>query len=404
MIASRRPCRRGPSAASPLWLKLRPTLRPILSRTLAVVLALAAGSIASAHEGHDHDAPAAAAVEAGAGPGGGALPRRLPDGALLLPKASQRLVGLRTARVEQVTSSRAVELPGRVVVEPDAAGRVQSTVAGRIEAGPRGLPSIGQAVVRGQVLATVRPSIDPVARAGQAALLAELEASRTLAVARIARLRTLSDTVPRKDVEAAESELASLDGRLQALRGGIAASEPLRAPVSGVIARTEVVAGQVVDARELVFEIVDPTRSRIEATGLDLSLASRVADATVEVGGRAVPLAFVGAGRVLREQAVALVFRAQSGSLASLAVGQTVAVTVRLDAAADASGVAVPAAALTRSASNEPTVWVKTQPERFEPRRVRTEPLDAARVRVVQGLAGGEQVVTEGAALLGQYR
>jgi hypothetical protein len=35
---------------------------------------------------------------------------------------------------------------------------------------------------------------------------------------------------------------------------------------------------------------------------------------------------------------------------------------------------------------------------------VRTEPLDATRVRVVQGLAGGERVVTEGAALLGQFR
>ena len=42
--------------------------------------------------------------------------------------------------------------------------------------------------------------------------------------------------------------------------------------------------------------------------------------------------------------------------------------------------------------------------ENLEPRRVRTEPLDATRVRVVQGLAGGERVVTEGAALLGQFR
>jgi len=402
MIALHRPGRCGVSAVS----GRRRNQRPILPRPIAVglvlVFALATGSIASAHEGHDHDAPAPGSAGPVAGPGAGALPRRLPDGTLILPKASQRLVGLRTTRVEQGTSSRAVELPGQVVIEPDAAGRVQSTVAGRIEAGPRGLPSIGQAVVRGQVLATVRPSIDPVARAGQAALLAELEASRSLAVNRIARLRTLADTVPRKDIEAAESELASLEGRLQALRDGIAASEPLRAPVSGVIARTEVVAGQVVDARELVFEIVDPARLRVEATGLDLSLAGRFADATVAVGGRAVPLAFSGAGRVLREQAVTLVFRAKSGSLASLAVGQPVAVTVRLGDAA--SGVAVPASALVRSAANEPMVWIKTQPERFEPRRVRTEPLDAARVRVVQGLSGGEHLVTEGAALLGQYR
>jgi hypothetical protein len=69
-----------------------------------------------------------------------------------------------------------------------------------------------------------------------------------------------------------------------------------------------------------------------------------------------------------------------------------------------ARGVALPASALARNASNEPVVWVKTAPERFEPRRVRVEPLDASRVRVVEGLAGGERVVTDGAPLLGQFR
>ncbi len=397
---------------------------------LALLLGLAAVAPASAHDGKDHATPAAtaqgatpsvgtasaAASAAGSSTGSSigtaqstassaaapARPQRLADGALLLPKASQRLVGVRTTPVERGTVSRAIELPGRVAVDPDAAGRVQSTVAGRLEPGLRGLPSIGQAVVRGQVLATVRPSVDPVTRAGQAALLAELEAARSLAAARAARLAGLSDTVPRKDIEAAESELASLEGRLRAVKGGVAATEPLLAPISGVVARVEAVAGQVVDARELLFEIVDPTRLRIEATGFDLALAARIADASVAIGGRAVPLAFVGAGRVLREQAVPLVFRAKGALPGSLAIGQPVAVTVRLDDAAP--GVPVPASALVRSAANEPMVWIKTQPERFEPRRVRTEPLDATRVRVVQGLDGGERVVTEGAALLGQFR
>ena len=397
---------------------------------LALLLGLAAVAPASAHDGKEHVAPGAPAAGTASSAGTAspaasatstaqsitssatsstasstaalARPQRLADGALLLPKASQRLVGVRTTPVERGTVSRAIELPGRVAVDPDAAGRVQSTVAGRLEPGPRGLPSIGQAVVRGQVLATVRPSIDPVARAGQAALLAELEAARSLAAARAVRLSGLSDTVPRKDIEAAASELASLEGRLRALKAGVAATEPLRAPVSGVVARAEAVAGQVVDARELLFEIIDPTRLRIEATGFDLAIAARIADASIAVGGRAVPLAFVGAGRVLREQAVPLVFRAKGASLGSLAIGQPVAVTVRLDDAAP--GVPVPASALVRSAANEPMVWIKTQPERFEPRRVRTEPLDATRVRVVQGLAGGERVVTEGAALLGQFR
>ena len=362
---------------------------------LALAFTFACPPAAVAHEGHDHGAARSAAPAAGA-------PRRLPDGALSLPKASQRLVGVRTVVATSGMLARSVELPGMVAVDPDAAGRVQSTVPGRVEPGPRGLPTLGQRVARGEVLAVVRPSVDPVARSNQAALLAELQAARTLAAARVERLQGLADTVPRKEIEAASGELAGLEARIRAVSGGLAAAEPLAAPVAGVVARAEAVAGQVVDAREVLFEIVDPTRLRIEAAGFDLALAAQVADASVAVGGRAVPLAFVGAGRVLREQTVPLVFRARGEALASLAVGQPVAVTVRLSATAP--GVALPSSALARNASNEPIVWIKTAPERFEPRRVRAEPLDAARVRVLDGLASGERVVTEGASLLGQFR
>ncbi|MCZ8108952.1 MAG: efflux RND transporter periplasmic adaptor subunit [Burkholderiales bacterium] len=372
-------------------------LHTLVVLVAAAGLALVPAGAPEAHEGHDHgDAPAVAPA-----PGSGA-PRRLPDGSLFLPKPSQRLVGVRTVVATEGEQSRSVELPGLVAIEPDAAGRVQSTVPGRIEPGPRGLPSVGQKVARGQLLAIVRPSIDPVARSNQAATLAGLQAARTLAAARLERLSGLADTVPRKEIDAAASELASLDGRIRAVSGGLGAAEPLLSPVAGVVARADAVAGQVVDARELLFEIVDPTRLRIEATGSDMALAAQVVDASVAVGGRAVPLAFVGAGRMLREQTVPLVFRARGPGLAALAVGPPVARTVRLSGTA--RGVALPASALVRNASNEQVVWVKTAPERFEPRRVRVEPLDASRVRVVDGLGGGERVVTDGAPLLGQFR
>ena len=64
----------------------------------------------------------------------------------------------------------------------------------------------------------------------------------------------------------------------------------------------------------------------------------------------------------------------------------------------------VPAPALVRSAANTPIVWVKTHAERLAPRPVRTQPLDGARLLVVDGLAGGERVVVDGAPLLNQVR
>ena len=67
-------------------------------------------------------------------------------------------------------------------------------------------------------------------------------------------------------------------------------------------------------------------------------------------------------------------------------------------------GVPMPAAALVRSASNESIVWVKAAPERFEPRRIRSQPLDGSRVLVTDGVRPGERVVVEGAPLLNQVR
>lgn len=359
---------------------------------LACILAAPA---ARAHEGHDHDAPPPTPVS-------GTSPQRLPDGTIVLPKASQRQLGVRTTVAARSAVPRAVELPGLVARDPNAGGQVQSTIAGRVEPVAGGLPGIGQAVSRGQLLAVVRPTIDPIERSSRAAQLAELQAAQALAAKRVARLRDLADTVPRKEIEAAESEAASLEGRIRALSGGLSATERLVAPVSGVIASADAIAGQVVDAREVLFEIVDPTRLRIEATGFDPAFATDVAGASVTIGGKVVPLEFVGASRVLREQSVPLVFRARDAALAGLSVGQPVPVTVRTRSSLE--GVPLPAAVLVRSAANEPIVWVKTAPERFEPRRVRSQPLDGTRTLVTDGVRPGERVVVDGAPLLNQVR
>jgi hypothetical protein len=67
-------------------------------------------------------------------------------------------------------------------------------------------------------------------------------------------------------------------------RWGLNNRDALVAPVSGVIASSNAVAGQVVDARELVFEVVDPTRLRIEALAYDAAVVSDVAGATLALG------------------------------------------------------------------------------------------------------------------------
>ena len=366
---------------------------------LALLLAtvLSAPLPALAGPGHDHgDAPPAPT---------GNGPSRQPDGSVFLPKPAQRQLGVRTLVTATGQHAKAFELAGTVVMDPNAGGKVQAVLAGRLEAGPKGLPGVGQAVRKGEVLAYVVPTAGAIERSNQLAQQAELRAARDLAARRVERLTELADTVPRKDIEAAESELQSLTQRLGAVGAGLATRDALVAPVSGVIASANAVAGQVVDARELVFEVVDPSRLRIEALAYDPAQAQSVAGATLAVGGQRVPLRFVGAARSLRDQAQPLQFAGDSsvlGTLAHLAIGQPVRVFVQSTDKVD--GVQVPAAALLRNPANQTIVWVKESPERFAPRVVTAVPLDGTSVAVTSGLQPGDRVATQGATLINQVR
>ena len=366
---------------------------------LALLLAtvLSAPLPALAGPGHDHgDAPPAPT---------GNGPSRQPDGSVFLPKPAQRQLGVRTLVAATGQHAKAFELAGTVVMDPNAGGKVQAVLAGRLEAGPKGLPGVGQAVRKGEVLAYVVPTAGAIERSNQLAQQAELRAARDLAARRVERLTELADTVPRKDIEAAESELQSLTQRLGAVGAGLATRDALVAPVSGVIASANAVAGQVVDARELVFEVVDPSRLRIEALAYDPAQAQSVAGATLAVGGQRVPLRFVGAARSLRDQAQPLQFAGDSsvlGTLAHLAIGQPVRVFVQSTDKVD--GVQVPAAALLRNPANQTIVWVKESPERFAPRVVTAVPLDGTSVAITSGLKPGDRVATQGATLINQVR
>ncbi|ATE62080.1 efflux RND transporter periplasmic adaptor subunit [Thauera sinica] len=366
---------------------------PMQILAMLAVAALAAPA-AKADAGHDHgDAPPAASGDG---------PRRLPDGSVFLPKPAQRQFAVRTLQVAEAELPRAFELAGRVMMDPDAGGKVQAALAGRIEARPNGLPRAGQSVRKGEVLAYVVPSAGAIERANQLAQRAELRAARSLAEKRLARLRELSDTVPRKEIEAAESEVESLAERLGAVAAGLGGRDALAAPVSGVIASAHAVAGQVVEPGELVFEVVDPRRLQIEALAYDVPQAQGIAGAFLGLGGERVPLRLVGTARSLRDQALPVTFSADGEALQRLAVGQPVQVVAH--SAARVKGVPVPLAALTRNPANQDIVWVKERPEHFVPRTVRYEPLDGTSVAVTSGLGPGERVVVQGAAFVNQVR
>lgn len=378
-----------------------------MMRKLTAFMTMATLSFAAnpafAHGGEDHSQDGnkpAAAVTATSGP------QRLADGSLFVPKPVQRQLGIRTQPVKLGELMAAVELNGVVLPSPDSAGRVQATQAGSVLPGPKGMPMPGRQVKQGEVLAYLRPVGAAIERGNQQAQLADLEARLSIAESRVRRFEQLEGAVPQKEIDAARIELAALQKQRGFVNASLNAAEPLVAPVSGVISAGNVVAGQVVDAREILFQIVDPTRLVVEALAYDASLAATIAGATALVDNATpLQLKFIGGGRQLREQALPLLFAIATRD-ATVAVGQPVKVTVRTTRGI--RGAAVPRPALQKVGAGgtafDALLWVHTEAERFVPRQVRTQPLDAAHVAVLDGLHEGDRVVTVGAGLLSQVR
>ncbi len=373
-----------------------PAIRALLAVFVFPVSVAMAAPGAHGPGGEHLDAPGAATSVSGLA--------RLPDGSVNVPKAAQRRMGIRTVLAPESEAAASVELPGRVVVDPNASGRVQAVHGGRIEPGPRGLPVAGQPVRRGEVLAFVRHHSDPYALANQQGLHTELQSQRQLAEQRLQRLESLEGTVPRKEIDAARAEVQSLRKREQDVGGSLTAREALVAPVSGVLARADVLAGQVVEARDLLFEVIDPGRVLVEATTADASLPARIASAQVQ-GVPTARLELLGSARSLREGVIPVTFSVRAdapGTPLPLAVGQPV--TVVVTQTERHKGIVLPAQSVVRNPANEPIVWIKSGAERFVPQPVRIRPLDAQTVVVTEGLAPDNRVVVQGAPLIAQIR
>ena len=329
---------------------------------------------------------------------------RLPDGSVNVPKPAQRRMGIRTVMAPVEEAAATIELPGRVMMNPNAGGRVQASHGGRLEPGPKGFPVLGQVVRKGEILVYTRHHAEPYAQANQRSQLVELRANRAVAEQRVQRLASLEGTVPRKDIDAARAELQSLAERERGIGASVDAREAMVAPVSGVIARADAIAGQVVESGHVIFEVVDPRQLMVEATTIDPTVAARIGGAALQ-GVPDARLKLLGAARSLREGVLPITFEAGSTDKAKglpLAVGQPVTVIATLRERV--KGIVLPAQAVVRNAANEPVVWIKSGAERYIPQPVQYQPLDAGSVVVTAGLGSDNRVVVQGAPLIAQIR
>ncbi len=332
-------------------------------------------------------------------------PQRQSDGSVFLPKTSQRQLGIATEAVQITESEKVQELTGRVIADPAGSSRVQAVQAGRFEIAGAGFPTIGQFVKQGQVLGVIRPSVGVIERANQNAQAIDLTSATETARKRLARLEQLEGTVAQKDIDAARIELQSLTERSKGIRASLSTAESLIAPTTGVISAVNVSLGQVVEAKESLFDIVDPKRLRIEAQVSPGLLSERVQSANASDGKQSYALRFLGISRTLQNGTLPMQFAVtglSASGVSGLAIGQPMQIFV---ATGDKlKGVVLPSAAVVKNTKNQNIVWVQHTPESFEPAVVTIATLSGTHVLVTQGLAAGDRVVVKANSLLNQIR
>lgn len=368
-------------------------------RACAVALALVLLGLgaASAHEGHDHGAQAVLP-----GASGDQRAQRQPDGTVFVPKPIQRIFGLRTIETRPGTFSRTVELPGRIIPDPNASGYVQTAVGGVLSPPPGGFPRLGTPVKKGDILAYVTPPIAAIDVSDMRQKQGELDQQIAIVQRRLARQESLvtSGAVARTLVEETRLELEGLKDRRAALDTSRSEPVPLIAPVAGIIAEGTPITGQIAQSNAVVFHIVTPDRLWVEALSFDTVGGSGRASAKTG-SGKSLALTFRGSGLADRSQSIPVHFSVDEGA-GGLRAGQFV--TVFAETGDVRSGIAVPRTAVVRAANGQDFVFEHTGAERFEPRPVRMEPLDATRVLIAAGLGPGKRVVVQGAELLDHVR
>jgi multidrug efflux pump subunit AcrA (membrane-fusion protein) len=361
----------------------------------ALIVPMFAGGVL-AHEGEDHGTPQ------GTQPTGPRdVAQMLADGSVFVPKSTQRILAIRTIISEPSVFRRTVELPGRVIPDPNASGFVQAAVGGRLSPPDRGFPRLGTRVKRGDVLAYVTPPLQAIDISDMRQRQGELDQQISIVERRVTRFESLvpSGAISRVQLDETRLELQGLKDRRAALDRVKLEPEPLVAPVDGIVADGNPVAGQVAQTNAVVFHIIDPSKLWVEALSYESLPALQAAAA--RVGSKDLRLVFRGAGFADRNQSIPIHF-AIEGDVSGVRVGQFV--TVFAETPDEQNGLAVPRTSVVRTTSGQDAVYEHVAAERFEQRLVRIEPLDGQRVLISQGLSPGKRIVVQGAELIDHIR
>lgn len=383
--------RRGPAAA--------------VVSSVAVLCSMFGAPSVLAHGGEDHGAPATTT----AGPAS--------TDTVTLPKESQFLLGIRTARVALAPVSDRLEVPGVVTAPPERHAAIFAPQQGRVLLGGgagKSLPMLGAPVRKGQVLAVLEAALGVGERASFAVEAAQADtevaaaqARRAAAEKNLVRLNGLEGVVSQRDRDTAAVDLKEAEAALRAAeakKSAYGSTEHstrivLESPIDGVLADVAVSPGELVEPGRRAFLIVDPAELWVEARVYEADLSRVTKGATANVSVDAWPRQvfhgeLLATGEVVdpETRTVKALFRVENASR-QLKLGMFAHVQIGAGAASD---VLVVAESAVLDVDGRSVVFVHTAPELFQRREVALGRHDGNNVEVRGGVVAGDRVVTTG--------
>jgi RND family efflux transporter MFP subunit len=374
-------------------------LMRVRNRKLMVVLLLGGSLLPTARyqpsqaqdDGHDHG-------------GGGKQATAAMSDEFEVPKETQFLFEILTAKVETGNFRETTQLYGTVIPASTGMAVVQTPQVGRIVSLNA---RVGQRVGKGQTLAVLEQTIDASTQVNLQAERNNFEAELLAAQKEYDRLKKIEDIAAKRDLSEAEARLSKAQENLKVLNNiakngkGNSRMVALTAPIAGVVAPFAVAIGSTVGTGETLFTITNLSKVYVEAQVFDQDTDKVRAGVGFEVEcERDVEKHQTNRVRLLStaqmvnaNQSQKMLFEVDNPD-GAFKIGEYV--TVKVKAAQDARTLALPNAAINQI-NGKPCVFVKEAPERFRVEYVATGRNNGSETTILNGLQSGEKVVISSA-------
>ncbi len=320
-------------------------------------------------------------------------------GVTFLKEQQWKTKNFRTTFAEKGALSHRFEATGEIIPASGHYAGVSAPIAGVVKGEESAVPLVpGKKVSKGQVLATLIPSLG---EAGSSVAAARRELRE--AEAEDARARRLFDVgaIPERRLREAKIRLDAARESVAALVGnGVLSPDgevSVRAPITGVVTELNISPGAQVEAGAKLLTLIDPSTVwlKVNVPITSAPLIEEGAEAHLQVEG--LPQTFeleraLSVGAVLdpRSRTVPVLYEVDNRE-GVIKIGMHARASIRTSQRTE--GVLIPRSALL-DVDGQSVAYVQSEGESFEKRRLELGSRDGERVLVLAGIEPGERVVT----------